>query len=93
MRQLHLEQVDNDECRIYFRNEEKQLFCFQLAGRGQFEFFECTSAGEPLAHADFSEYNFGTVDGQDSLIRIGREYNAWWEEHFAEYDVNPNIQY
>jgi len=37
---------DNDNCRVYYR-EEKRLYCWQLDRPGQFQFFRCSSDGEP----------------------------------------------
>lgn len=93
MRQLHQDQVDNDNCRVYFRDDERTLYCFQLEGRGKFEFFECTDEGEPLVHADLESFNFGNVTGQDSLIRIASDYNEWFDANYAECDVNPRLSY
>jgi hypothetical protein len=93
MKQLHQSLVDNDNCRLYFRDDERVLYCFQREGRGQFEFFECTEEGEPLAHADVESFNFGNVTGEDSLARIAVEFNEWFDASFAEYDVNPSLSY
>jgi hypothetical protein len=93
MRQLHQDQIDNDNCRVYFRDDEAALYCFQLESRGKFEFFECTTEGEPLARADLESFNFGNVAGEESLIRIAIEFNEWYDDNFAEYDVNPNLSY
>lgn len=93
MRQLHQDQIDNDNCRVYFRDDERNLFCFQRAGRSNFEFFECTRSGEPLCHAELDDFNFGNVTGEDSLVRIASEFNDWFDDNFAEVDHNPRLSY
>lgn len=44
---LALDQTDNGNCRVYYRDEGKRLLCFQEAGRGRFELFRCSRDGEP----------------------------------------------
>ena len=92
MQQLHQDQVDNDNCRVYFRNDEDTLYCFQK-NRREFEFFECTTQGEPLVPIDPESFNFGNVTGDDSLQRIAIEYNDWFDANYAEIDYNPALGY
>jgi hypothetical protein len=91
MKQLHQSQIDNDNCRIYFRDDDRTLYCFQLERRGEFEFFECTAQGEPLAHVDLESFAFGNVAGPDSLEPIAREFNAWFDGEFTEYETTSLI--
>lgn len=74
---LKLQQVDNDNCRVYFTSPGERLYCFQLEKRGEFVMLECTDDGEPLCHVDMSNFEPPFVEGDDSKIRIAREYNEW----------------
>jgi len=44
---LSFSHTDNGNCRVYVRDADRRLLCFQLASQGRFELFRCTQDGEP----------------------------------------------
>ncbi|MBY3433858.1 hypothetical protein HFN89_06815 [Rhizobium laguerreae] len=75
--ELTLNQVDNDNCRVYFTSPGERLYCFQLVKRGAFTMLECTDEGEPLCQVDMSRFDAPFVQGEESRIRIAHEFNDW----------------
>ena len=47
MKNLSFLRTDPGFCRIYYRDSENSLYCFQVSWGKNFELFLCTKDGEP----------------------------------------------
>lgn len=75
---------DNDNCRVYFRSDNNSLFCYQLERRGEFQLFECTRDGEPLAPIDINSVDISLKSTAPGKVKIGKEFLEWHEAMTSE---------
>lgn len=75
---------DNDNCRVYFRSETRELYCYQLERRNEFKLFECTRDGEPLASIDLNKVEITLQSTAPGEARIGQEFLDWYEAMTAQ---------
>lgn len=93
---LSLDQIDNDYCRVYFRAQQNDtLYCYQQEGRNNYELYECTPQGEPLARIDVNEVSlYISGDIESDGTPTGDKFAAWAEVAFyMPSDVNPALSY
>ena len=64
---------DNGNCRIYYRAENRALYCYQFEGRQGWTFNRCSQDGEP-SHQVREPQDVPTFVPSTN---IGREYLAW----------------
>jgi hypothetical protein len=81
---------DNDNCRVYFCSDKRELFCYQLEKRDEFKLFACTRDGEPLASINLDEVDVTLLSGTPGETRIGREFIEWNEAMTAQ-PSSPSI--
>jgi len=67
---LTLDRTDNDNCRVYYRDEKRRLLCFQDTFRGQFELLKCSRDGEPEYPVTHARINLADVPEQENSTAI-----------------------
>lgn len=74
---LKFHSEDNGNCRVYYRRDDRALFCFQLDSPGSFLFFRCSKDGEPSYEVlPPLRSSLSPCPGETTT---GREFNAWME--------------
>lgn len=92
LKALTYHSTDNDFYRVYFRDADETLYCFQQE-RAEFELFECTAEGEPMFHIDFDSVDAPFVEGEDSAVRVAHDYNEWLGRYVLDTEFNPDLSY
>lgn len=69
----------NGHCRVYYRGERGDLYCFQEAGMWgraiRFEFYVCSRDGEPSHKVSIAGRRLDRLPADDSIT--ARRFVAW----------------
>ncbi|MGN7495952.1 hypothetical protein [Pseudomonas lactis] len=74
---LSYHSADDGFCRIYYEDQHKRLFCFQLSSRNQFELLYCESSGEPSHVVTHSNVKLGRLPNADESS-LSASFSIWW---------------
>ncbi|WP_282366412.1 hypothetical protein [Pseudomonas sp. PS02290] len=69
--------VDSGNCRVYYKDPLKRLFCFQLDRPKQFKLLYCTRDGEPSHTVE--HLNKDLLDLPPAEPGIAVDFIRWWE--------------
>ena len=76
---FNFDRVDNDFCRVYYRNTDNGLYCIQDKGNQGVEFLRCSKEGEPeypLTMPEASEFDQFILPGDKILKAFNVTVNA-----------------
>lgn len=77
---INLTRIDNDNCRVYYRDAENRLFCYQQSTRGSYELFVCSRDGEPSHAIDQQAHKIDVFPSTKCATAIG--FQSWYlKEH------------
>lgn len=74
---LTFSMVDSGNCRVYYKDPLKRLFCFQLGRPKKFKLLYCTRDGEPSHTVE--HLNKDLLDFPPTEPGIAGDFIAWWE--------------
>lgn len=72
---LNLHSVDPGFCRVYYRNEAGNLYCFQLSWDKNFDLFVCTREGEPSHVVSLAARTLDNLPAADCSLTTA--FSAW----------------
>lgn len=74
---LTFSMVDSGNCRVYYKDPHKRLFCFQLDRPKKFKLLYCTRDGEPSHTVE--HLNKDLLDFPPTEPGIAGDFIEWWE--------------
>lgn len=74
---LSYDSANDGFCRLYYRDQNKKLFCFQLSSRNQFELLACDSGGEPSHPISHANMKLGRIPSSDESS-MAESFSVWW---------------
>ncbi|MCU9529329.1 hypothetical protein [Pseudomonas mosselii] len=85
MQLLTFLQTDNSFCRVYYKDNAKNVFCYQPSHiRGQYALYACSRDGEPshaVGHQDFKIDRLPESEGCSTAA----EFSAWYLSTTSEH--------
>ena len=76
-RVLAYHSADDGFCRLYYKDQNKRLFCFQLSSRNNFELLYCESSGEPSHVVPHANSKLGRLPNADESS-LSASFSTWW---------------
>lgn len=75
---LSLINTDNNNCRVYYKSQDKALYCFVMETRDSFVLYTCTATGEPNYPVALDRFEVDLVPAGDNLTAA--DFRSWYSK-------------